>query len=57
MKDGHVFYSDYSKPEEFCDEAWSTLQMSMMYTKNLPPTLFKQSSMPLSLILTFHFKS
>lgn len=46
MKDGYVFYSDYSKPGDFCDEAWSTLQMSMMSTKmsmismkNLPPDI------------------
>lgn len=25
MKEGQVFYTDYSKPEGFCDEAWKAI--------------------------------
>ena len=25
MKEGQVFYSDYAKPEGFCDEAWKAI--------------------------------
>ena len=25
MKEGQVFYADYSKPEDFCDEAWKAI--------------------------------
>lgn len=25
MKEGQVFYADYAKPEEFCDEAWKAI--------------------------------
>ena len=25
MKEGQVFYGDYAKPENFCDEAWKAI--------------------------------
>ncbi|WP_461435996.1 TIGR04076 family protein [Methanosphaera sp.] len=25
MKEGEVYYADYAKPEEFCDEAWKAI--------------------------------
>ena len=25
MKEGQVFYTDYSKPDRFCDEAWKAI--------------------------------
>lgn len=25
MKEGQVFYADYAKPENFCDEAWKAI--------------------------------
>ena len=25
MKEGQIFYADYSKPEGFCDEAWKAI--------------------------------
>lgn len=25
MKAGQVFYADYAKPEDFCDEAWKAI--------------------------------
>ena len=27
LKEGQVFYADYSKPEELCDEAWKFINM------------------------------
>lgn len=25
LKEGQVFYADYAKPEQFCDEAWKAI--------------------------------
>ena len=25
LKEGQIFYADYAKPEDFCDEAWKAI--------------------------------
>ena len=25
LKEGQIFYADYAKPEDFCDEAWKEI--------------------------------
>ena len=34
MKEGQVFYSDYSKPEGFCDEAWKAIYQHVFALAN-----------------------
>lgn len=36
MKEGQVFYTDYSKPDGFCDEAWKDIyQYVLLYVIDL----------------------
>lgn len=41
MKEGQVFYADYSKPEGFCDEAWKAIyQYAFALAHGADQTLF-----------------
>ena len=41
MREGQVFYADYSKPEGFCDEAWKAIyQYAFALAHGADKTLF-----------------
>lgn len=41
MKEGQIFYADYSKPEGFCDEAWKAIyQYAFALAHGADKTLF-----------------